>query len=365
VEEVRDGVSTRQASLEEVTSRFGEQVDSVQKQFVSANQSALRQHSKTRRQIAQGNAKVIDTICSRLQDLPEHLAPEHKSAKRSSRQIRFNGQSREAMLAPLLLLKPRLRSAILNTISQHSDQVSAQELYWLESEFENLVSSAMQEVAAVSQRSTATPFDEWIYQHNVTSSISVGDAHSWPFVPKKRPRYANQLSKQTTRSKGIVRKRPNLNFQHLSITLPVGEVQIVVPRTAYVSPNNSDFSDVIEVGFSFLPHSDICPTSIHARFMKVMNPLEEPQLYAQLNVFNSIEDWSPHLKLIPFGTLEDIDNAFRAGIISPYDMSNTSENICFFVRSLLSACNLSGTVFSLTLLTACSTIRSTGRIPLS
>jgi hypothetical protein len=362
VEELQDGVSARQTGLEEVTSRFCKQVDGVQKHFASADQSARKQHNKTQYQIAQGNAKLIDMICSRMQDLPEHLAQAHKSAKRSNRQIRFNGQSREAMLTPLLLLKPRLRSAILNTISQNSDQVSVQELYWLESEFENLVSSAMQEVAAVSQRSTATSFDEWIYQQDVISSMPVGDAHGWPFKPKKRPLCANELSKQTTKCKGIVRKRPKFNSQHLSIILPIGEIHIVVPRPGYVSSNNSDFSDVVEVGFSFLPHSEICPTSIQGRFIKVLNPLEEPQLYAQLNVFNSVEDWSPHLKLIPFGKLEDIDNAFRAGRISPYDMSKTNENICFFVRSLLSA---SRTVFSLMLAIACSTIRSTGRISIS
>jgi hypothetical protein len=345
VEEVRDGISARQASLDEVTSRFRKHTADVQKHFVSINQNALRQHNKTRYQIAQGNTKVIETICSKLQDLPRNLAQTHKSAKRSSRQIRFNGQSREAMLAPLLLLKPRLRSAILNTISQMSDQVSAQQLYWLESEFENLISSATQEVAAVSQRSTATSFDEWVYQHDVTSSMSADDVHSRPFMPKERLRCAYEVSNQIMRSNGMVRKRPKNNFQCLSFNLPVGEVQIVVPRPSCVSPNDPDSSDVIEVGFSFLPQSDICPTAIHGRFVKVMNLMEEPRLYAQLNVFNFVKDWSAHLQLIPFGTLEDIDNAFRIGKISPYDMSNTFENICFFVRLLLSACNLSWTVF--------------------
>lgn len=68
--------------------------------------------------------------------------------------------------------------------------------------------------------------------------------------------------------------------------------------------------------------------------MKVSNLGPEPRLYAQLNAFNIIEDNSPHKKLIFGGTLEEIDNAFRVGKISPYDIDHRSRNICHYVRIL-------------------------------
>jgi hypothetical protein len=149
-------------------------------------------------------------------------------------------------------------------------------LYWLESEFENFVSSALQEVAAVPQRSTATSFDDWVYPQGVTSSLSAKDVQRWPSMPNKRPRYERDPSNQATGCEGVVKKRPNPNFQSFSFALPVGEVQIVVSRANCVSLNASDFSDVSEVEFRFLPQSNICPTLIHGRFTKGMNFAQEP-----------------------------------------------------------------------------------------
>jgi hypothetical protein len=117
VQEVRDGVSSGQARVEEASSRYREHAASVQKHIVSANKDVAKPHNKTRHRIAQGNTMVIDTFCLKLQELPGHFSQTQRSARKSSREIRFNGQSRETMLTLLLLLKPGFRSAILNTIS--------------------------------------------------------------------------------------------------------------------------------------------------------------------------------------------------------------------------------------------------------
>lgn len=129
MQEVRDGVSATQARFDVAACRFLKRAAGTQKHLVSANRNAIRQHNKTRQQIIQGNMKAIDTICSKLQDLPGNLAQTHMSTRKSGREVRFKGHSREAMLTPLLLLKPGLRWAIFHMLSHHSELISAQDLY--------------------------------------------------------------------------------------------------------------------------------------------------------------------------------------------------------------------------------------------
>jgi hypothetical protein len=146
------------------------------KNVLSGNQNVVKEHNKTQNQIIESRTEVIETICSKLQDLPGNLGERYMSARKSGREIQFSGHSREAMLSPLLLLKPGLRSAIFQILSQNSEEASPQHLYWLLSESDNLVLSATQEVAAISSGSTATPFDNWINPRELTSSMSAEDA---------------------------------------------------------------------------------------------------------------------------------------------------------------------------------------------
>jgi hypothetical protein len=136
-------------------------------------------------------------------------------------------------------------------------------------------------------------------------------------------------------SEGIGRtKRPKTSSQSFSFTLPVGKVEIVVPRLIRIPLHASDSCNGIEAGFSFIPQYDICSTSIQGSFMKVSNLGPKPQLYAQLNAFNIIEDWLLHFRLICHGMFEEIDTAFRVGKISPYDVDHASQSICLYVRIL-------------------------------
>lgn len=334
--EVQDGLSADQAKFETTTLRLATQVVAMQKGFHSTNRNALRQHSKTRDQITQGNTKIIHSICSKIEELPGNLAQTYLTARKNGREVRFNGESLEAMLSPLLLLKPGLRQAIIKLLSQHSELSSAQHLYWLQSEFENLVSSATQEVAAISEGSTATPFDTWVYSRKVASLLSIQNSPSRMAISRKRSRHKHELSNEQTVSEAKVqRKRLKSKSQSFSFTLPTGEVQIMVSRPDGGSPSGSRPCDVSEVGFSFSPKPDISSTSIHGRFVKAMDPLPQPRLYAELNAFNVMEDLYPeyYMELIHDGTLEEIDTALRVGKISPYNINKNGQNICLHVRT--------------------------------
>lgn len=240
------------------------------------------------------------------------------------------------MLSPLLLLKPGLRQAIINLLSQHSELSSAQHLYWLQSEFENLVSSATQEVAAISEGSTATPFDTWVYSRKVASLLSSQNSPNRTSISRKRSRHKHELSNEQTASEAKVqRKRLKSKSQSFSFTLPTGEVQIMVSPPDGGSPSGSRPCNVSEVGFSFSPKPDISSTSIHGRFVRAIDPLPQPQLYAELNAFNVMEDLYPeyYMELMRDGTLEEIDTALRVGKISPYNINKNGQNICLHVST--------------------------------
>jgi hypothetical protein len=340
LQEVRDSVLAGQTSSEAAALQFGRQVGIMQKNVLSGNRNVIKQHNKTRDQIIQSRTEVMETICSKLQDLPGNLAERYMSARKSGREIRFSGHSREAMLSPLLLLKPGLRSATFQILSQSSEEVSPPHLYWLLSEFDNLVLSATQEVAAISSGSTVTPFDNWIYSRELTSSMSAEDAHDHTPLLKKKPRHEHESSNEMTGSGRVAkRKRRKLKYRSFPFTLPVGKIKLVVPDPKFVSPDAIDSCNVNEVSFLFTPKSNICSTSIHGRFIKLTDLGQEPRLYAQLNAFNIVKDHSRHLELICSGTLEEIDTAFRVGKISPYDVYDVgyekSRNIHLWVRILL------------------------------
>ena len=331
----RNSVSSRQTGLGMATSHFHEQAAGMQKHPLSAHRNALREDNKIRHQITQGNAQDTDTKCSKLQDLPGNLAPIYKSARKNSREIRFNGHSLEAILLPLLLLKAELRGAILMVMSQHSDQVSPKHLCWLESEFENLVSSATQEVAASSQGSTATSFDDWVYSQGVTSYLIAQGRHRSTPVSKNTPVNEYESSHETTKPTYIdTKRRSRSSRQSFSFMLPVGRIELVMPRRNCGWPNTSDSYSIHEVGFSFSPQSRICSTPIQGRFMKVKSLRPEPRLYARLNAFNMVRNCSLHIELISCGTLKEIDAAIQDGRISPYDVNKDMGNVCLYVSIL-------------------------------
>ena len=120
-------------------------------------------HNRTQGKLASGNQKVIDVVSSKFEELRVNIASARSTAVKSNREIHFIGQSRDAILSPLLLMKDHMEWGSLHLLSHHIEQISPQHVCWLQSEFENLVSSATQEAASFYRGSTATSFDQWVY----------------------------------------------------------------------------------------------------------------------------------------------------------------------------------------------------------
>lgn len=320
-----------QASLGFAGSRLNRQVTVMKKELLSASRNVLRQQKETRDQITYENTNIINTICSRLDNLPLNLAQTHTSARKYSRKIQVYGNNREAILSPLILLQPAFRQLIFTIHSRARELVSAEDLYWLQFEFDNLVNSAKQEAAAMSYGSTATSFDDWIYSQDLASSLP-GEG-SYGLKPISKERSGHHFEPRATRSEqNGLRKRRNITFQSFIHGLPIGMIEIFIPRLRDVSPNIHNSSEGVEVGFSFLPRFGICSTSIHGRFVKVIDHEPDSYLYTQLNAFNVVQsaDCSAY-SIFGRGTLEEIDNGIRSGNITPYSVDEHGINPCFAV----------------------------------
>ena len=319
IEGSQEKVLRKQEKLEHISIQRLKDSSQLQSDILDIRQIVITEHEKTREKIAT-NTPVV--------------------ARRNNREIHFIGESREAILAPLLLIKDHVRQAVLHFVSHDTERVSPQHLYWLQSEFESLVSSATQEVAALSQGSTATPFDHWDYSQEGFGHSNSG-ARTRPRTLGADCKARDEVGIQRKRS-GKANRRKRLSsssYKFLSFESPVGQLYIAVPR--YHGPSEN-IHQLEEVALSFIPTYGVCRTSIAARFVSFMETGSEPKLYAQINTHRLVEvavmDACDDLFT---GTIEELDAAFREGVISPYDsieLEGLEFNICLFVSCSESTC---------------------------
>ena len=284
-----------------------------------------REHEKTRGQIHQ-SASRID---SGIENLHKIISKSTTAAPKSRREILFVGERRDTILMPLLLFKDEVRTAIFKILSRNIEQVSSEHLYWLLSEFENLVSSATQEVAALSQGSTATSFDTWSYSQEARAFSGIGTASN-ALNQRGRSQAEDDVRTQNTRSHGVNhRKRLFPEYESFSSTSLVGQLRIAVPRS---NKRRRSAHALNEANLSFLPNASICATSIAARFVNVIEDRSKPRLYAHINAFKlSGKQFKDH-GLLRMGSLEEVDAALRSGSLSPYELDENEQYPCLWVR---------------------------------
>lgn len=306
----------------------------VREDQVKATRTSQTEHAMTRQEVANGNRTVITnihTMSSKLDDVRNAMSKSPTKARISNRETFFFGQHRDAIIAPLLFMEHQVRQAVLHALSHETEDVSTRHLYWLKSEFDTLVRSAKQEDAASCEGSTATPFDRWNYSPKadalsdlagaIEASNSKNDCGS-----SDTPNQAVRPHRKVYRG----RKRFGSALTVLSSSSGIGQLHLMVPRA---SEATKDAPSINEARIMFIPNKGICFNSISARFVKFIDSNLEPRLYTQLNCFRPVESNRPHLDLYYDGTIEEIDSAFRSGVISPYDQYD-GHVLCVRVSSL-------------------------------
>jgi hypothetical protein len=88
------------------------------------------------------------------------------------------------------------------------------------------------------------------------------------------------------------------------------------------------------VEISLIGATDHQSVVIDARFSQIGSYGTQPQISAQLNIFTEVLGSGLYVPydVISNGTLEEIDTAFRTGVISPYAVDHQGLNMVLYVR---------------------------------
>ncbi|KAI9888767.1 MAG: hypothetical protein M1814_006461 [Vezdaea aestivalis] len=330
---------TIQQNFEYLTSKIGahpqalallqESQEKVLKRIESSIQIGQEEYIETREHIAREGQKIIDTVKSEICDLNKQISTNPlSSSPKTARQIHLIGECQKSSLISLLLFENELHRAFVHILSRYSTTVTPQQLRWLQSEFESLKDSATQELAALSPGSTARSFDRWTYSHGAVGFSST-PVRGHP--PSLKSVYGDEDEDPMIEDEklDIAVQRKRLPSDYNSFLLRYADVDL---RMMFLrSQNNSTGTvDLEEAGISFVPTNSAYATAVAVHFVKSMKDSIEPRLYAQINTFTVAKYPMKHLNLIANGTIQEVDDAFRKGEISPYHAYGDGRNICLY-----------------------------------
>jgi hypothetical protein len=284
--------------------------------MVIAHQEQIHEHQRTREVLS---AKLENVLAAEFE---KHRVS--RTQTRWMRNIFFFGERRDMIMAYLLLVKPHLETAFRNLLTDGIDRFPPHYVDWLHHEFNHLVSSAAQEEAARHAKSSATSLDRWHYSeetmphHSVAPGRVIRDSNT--NSDNQEENYANLYL-----SAPIIAGR--LAYTQ---TTPFGSLRIQSPRRAFRAklkrPNN-------EASFTFTCGIGQSVHAIHAHFLRNVASASNPGLCAQLSVFTLAESETHYNKLFASADVEEIDDALRRGIISPYEINREGRNLCLYVSS--------------------------------
>jgi hypothetical protein len=277
------------------TSRTRKQTVRMSRDMVLHRRVADQQHQKTR-----------DLFIATFKELQIKAVKEVSISPSSGREIVYQGRRQDVIVPTLYSIRMDLDLIFNKLYTDHSKDVHPDHVSWLKAELQNLLASAAQEQARLHPRSTATSFDTWIYptkskaqRSSKTQAESVLMQHDLETIDSDStlsvPKCGHQSFWFRTRN-GIFKVR-----------MPRCEVEAQIP------------GDSDEVGISLQPS---CPdlATVNARFVRLKEACVAPRIFGQLNISLPI----PHTvvlstyNVIQHGSISDIDQALRTGIICPY-----------------------------------------------
>ncbi|KAF2875575.1 hypothetical protein BDV95DRAFT_602990 [Massariosphaeria phaeospora] len=328
ISSIQSTQTTIVANQVQAASQRSTQTHSLRKQIITTGQVSQKEHRKTRAHISKSKSDTITTLNSKFNELSTTMMSRAPvAAPISNREIQFFGESLDSIMLPLLILRGHIRETVMQIVSQSTRKISSHHVYWLQSELENLVSSATQEIAARSAGSTATPFDRWDYS---------GEAKNTPKSTAQRTATVSEAAKWQgvgDNSRSARRKRPK--YEVFQFENNAGRLEFSIPHQSDVL---DEMIDLDNVRFSFVPAANICGTAFTASFSKAHEP--EPRLCAQINAYILVKDSILYSDLFSSGTLQEIDSALRDGTISPYGLDGGRGNICLYHAALYGRCDM-------------------------
>ncbi|CAO2653070.1 Nn.00g024810.m01.CDS01 [Neocucurbitaria sp. VM-36] len=303
-----------QDQLLRTSTRTHKQVSLISKNLHKANNTSSRDHKVTR--------DMVTNLSSKVDQLEISFTKYSTTTRKSGRQIYFIGERRDMIMAYLLTVKEQLRFATDQILSQNIAPVSARQACWLETEIQNLLASAAQEEAARHPNSAAIPFDQWSFSEDIiVPSRHVGSRRLETLHDESHKHRPIQHKGKELQ----VRKRSTQARRVLSFNTPAGLLSISFPGDG---TGLRHFEEPDDISLSFTSGIDQSFPIIHAHFFHKMMNARRPELCAQLNVFTVIPDDQEEMyyELFRRGSVQEIDAAFRRGIISPYHADSDGFN---------------------------------------
>ena len=326
IQGITDAAFLGQSSSASAASRVQTQLAGMQRTILA---TSAQEHEKSHVQIVRGNKEVIDALRYEIGNLPAKLGQVRLEAPKSGREIRLLGFSERAVLSPLLLMRGSMHWAISHMLSHHHGLTSQERIQWLMLGFEGLLASASQEAAASFKGSTATAFDEWIYEQDTFPSNEHSSTTAFS-LQSKSSSSKDLGTKRKLTFKNSPRKQYKKNSQIFTFRSCIGKLKIYL-GSANPTNDTARPSDSWEVGFSFSPRPEVCSTWLTAYFKTIVKMENRLPLYTQLIALNVIPFDLDRRTLYFHGSIPEIDAAFRSGSASPYDISPDGDSWCYYV----------------------------------
>lgn len=330
--QIDHAVRRGQASLEIAASRVRRTPALVLKKLVKMDGNADQRHREIRRKITENGVKTTEgfnALRSDIQAMTATFANVTVSETKSGGKINFNGQSREAVLLPLLLLKPRLGDAISQLLLRNQHEVSRDQLDFLMLEFDGLLFSSIQDVASKAQKPIAHIVDRPRCSQSSSDPFSKAYSHERHsnFPGRPWPRSANKGENDVIHQTEVGARRRRRKVQHRSwhFRLHIGELYVNVVHSS--SGPASTRSSHRKIGFSFVPRREICSTALNAWFVRIADEGQAPRLNIQLNTFTVIKTSADFDDMCRYDTVKDVDTAFRGGKASPFALDASGMSI--------------------------------------
>jgi hypothetical protein len=279
-----------------------------------AHQEHLNEHQKTREILS---AKLEDAIAAQFENYRIS-----RVRSMSIRDVFFFGERRDMIMAYLLIVKPHLDLALRNLSNNCVSMFPPNYVSWLQSEYENLVASAAQEEARKHPQSTAVPLDRWHYSEETKTR------HLKASAPAKRQPRIKSTSREANYANLYLSTPAIVHRSTYTYTTPFGSLRLQTSR----QPSKSKFQRPDEeASFTFTCGIGHSIHAIHAHFLRNASGPVNPELCAQLSVFTLAESETHYNKLFASANAEEIDNALRQGVISPYEINREGRNLCLYV----------------------------------
>lgn len=222
--------------------------------------------------------------------------------------MRYSGDSHERILLSMLLLKPQLTSAVASLAMDQDLEFPSCHLNWLSSQFEILLSSVLRNVDGLATHED--PFDTLRHGYMVSNH---------PAYPRSRQStHQRQHVQQYEWRKAFISKRPVRRVWNFRS--PSGDLSICNNMHRSLKGKEDFGSEALDVELTFRPRQNVHQTALVARFQEQYTVSVVPQIERHLHSYIQISytDFRELYELLEFGTIREIDEAFRACKHSPY-----------------------------------------------